>query len=153
MTEEILDIGLFNETSAQIGELLRTQDNRITSDPLFVVEKKVVVTGFDSDYADFFQWVDFENDYYEADEEQAKRLDEMLLNEPESIPAGWEKVGCRIHWQFVTCCLTEQGCKDFLKINGHNVGESRIYAYSGWRNYEWQHVRKAFLNGTSVPDK
>lgn len=138
------------DTINKIGELIRTQDNRFTSHPLFVVEKKVVDAGYEDGYADFYQWVDFENDYYEADEEEAAHLDAMLAHDPESLPTGWAKIGCKIRWEFVTCCFTEQGCKDFLKVNGHNVGESRIYVYSGWRNYEWQDVREALQNNTLV---
>jgi hypothetical protein len=149
MTEEILDTGLFNEESERIGELLRTQDNRITSDPLFVVEKKVLDYGYEDGYEEGYSWIDFDNDHYEADEGEHANLDRLDKND--DVPPGWRKVGYKVRWEFVTCCLTEQGCKDYLKINGHNVGESRIYAYSGWRNYEWQHVRKAFLNGAAVP--
>jgi hypothetical protein len=148
MTTKIMDILLFNEQLEKIGALVRTQDNRITSDPLFVVEKKVLDYGYEDGYEDGYSWIDFDNDHDEADPDQHENLDRLW--ESGDVPSGWRKVGYKVRWEFVTCCLTEQGCKDFLRINGHNVGEARIYAYSGWRNHEWQAIRMAFINGVSV---
>src|SRR5207342_1777997 len=37
---------------AEIGELIRTQDNRITSEPVFVVEQRTRIYGLDTDYTE-----------------------------------------------------------------------------------------------------
>jgi hypothetical protein len=73
---------------ASIGALIRTQDNRCTASPIFIVQQR-----------------------------RGK------------------------HWDFVTACFTEQGCKDYLARDGHNLKEPRIYAAGSYRNSEWQAVR------------
>ncbi len=133
----------------EIGTLVNTQDNRITSHPVFVIEKKVRDFGYDADFASDYVWVDYGNDCNEADGEQHRNLDRIFSETGRSLDL-WERCYYNIRWEFVTCCFTEQGCRDYLNINGHNVGESRIYVYSGWRNHEWQQVRAALMAGIQV---
>ncbi len=40
-----------------------------------------------------------------------------------------------------TCCFTEQGCKDYLAANGHNLRLPFIYVKSGFRNAEYIGIR------------
>lgn len=124
----------------QIGDLIHTQDNRITDQPIFVVEKSVMVIT-DSDYGyDATEWVNVESGEYEkASDTKARRLD--LLNEDWRETGDWKKFYLKEVWEFVTCCFTEQGCKDYISRNRHNLGKVRIYAYGSYRNTEWQTVR------------
>jgi hypothetical protein len=110
---------------ARVGELIRTQDNRITSDPIFVVEqKRSYVT--DPDYNEARSiWID----------------DEGVQVEPRS--EGSHRVSVHDVWEFVTACFTEQGCKDYIAANGHNLRETRIFVHSGYRNREWIDMRAA----------
>jgi hypothetical protein len=127
----------------QIGELIKTQDNRITDQPIFIVERERTEWGYSSEYSDEYKWLHPENDYDEADEEEAERLDE--LDSQCEDTEGWEKVYYKKYWEFVTACFTEQGCKDYLKLNGHNLGKTRIFATGSYRNHEWQTVRKMLI--------
>lgn len=44
-------------------------------------------------------------------------------------------------------CLTESGAKAFLSYEAHNLGdEAHVYVESGYRNREWQALRKACVN-------
>ena len=88
LTARDAQVGELVEWAAGVGELIRTQDNRITSNPIFVVEQKRGNA-----------------------------------------------------WTFVTACLTEQGCKDYLAVDGHNLTNPRIYGPGGFRNQEWQNLR------------
>lgn len=124
---------------AKIGELITTQDNRITDQPIFVVEKSVTVIT-DPDYGyDFSKWVNQDDFYEDASETKARRLD--VLDSNFRHFRGWRKFYLKETWEFVTACFTEQGCKDYLKANGHNLGKTRIYAYGSYRNVEYQTVR------------
>lgn len=51
----------------------------------------------------------------------------------------------RDEWVFVTACFTEQGCKDYIARDGHNLIEPRIYAEGSYRNLEFQELRKMLL--------
>lgn len=128
------------ETILKIGNLVRTQDNRITDQPIFVVEKSVMIPispeyGYDAE-----EWVNTDSaDYERANETKSRRLN--LLAEDDRKTGAWEKFYLKETWEFVTCCFTEAGCLNFLSRNGHNIGKNRIYAYGSYRNNEWQTVR------------
>jgi hypothetical protein len=127
-----------------IGKLIATQDNRYTDQPMFLVQQKRRVYGFDPDYCDDVVWMHAEHDYEEADEEEAERL-EAEYKETFREPTGWTRTGYRDEWEFVTACFTEQGCKDYLARNGHNLKEPRIYADGSYRNEEFRTLRNWLL--------
>lgn len=122
----------------QIGELLRTQDNRITDAPIFAVQEHKRDYGYDLDYVDDYVWLDT-TDGIEATTAEAESFE--LLEKSGNPPKDWIKSGYRDRWEFVTACFTEQGCKNYIAVNGHNHGGLRIYAYSSFRNSEYRAVR------------
>ncbi len=134
---------LLNERLDELGALINTQNNRITSHPIFVIERRVRDYGYEADYVSDYAWIDYVNDDV-ADEGQHENLD-AVFKEDGNVD-GWVRAYYKDRWEFVTCCFTEDGCKDYLRINGHNVGESRIYVYSGWRNHEWQRIRMFLMD-------
>jgi hypothetical protein len=125
---------------ADIGKLIREQDNRITDCPIFVVQEKVRDAGYDSGYASSYEWIDYDRDHKVAGETRAARLD--ALDDDGRKFGAWERVYYIDRWEFVTACFTEQGCKDFISRDGHNHGECRIYAYGSYRNQEYRDVRE-----------
>lgn len=122
----------------RIGELIRTQDNRATSDPIFIVQRRKRIYGLDTDYAEDTCWIDDDGD--EADSDMELELS-VKVDCGESTE-GWREAGYMDQWEFVTACFTEQGCKDYIAANGHNLGETRIYAASAYRNSEFIAVRE-----------
>ncbi|EHR8272027.1 ead/Ea22-like family protein [Escherichia coli] len=121
-----------------IGENIRTQDNRITSDPMFCVyQKREIVVDADYDH-DRIVWVD--EDGNEANKRHSRRL-ELLHENFREPPEKWRRVAVKDIDEFVTCCFTEQGCKDYLAANGHNLRLPFIYVKSGFRNAEYIGIR------------
>ena len=121
-----------------IGENIRTQDNRITSEPIFCVfQKREIVVDEDYD-CDRIVWVDEEG--CEATERQRMRL-ELLHDNCRETPDKWRRIAVKDIDDFVTCCFTEQGCKDYLACNGHNLRLPFIYVKSGFRNAEYIGIR------------
>jgi hypothetical protein len=55
-------------------------------------------------------------------------------------------VGYIDRWEYVTACFTEKGCQDFIAIEGHNLGETRIYADNSYRNNEYREIRDFILS-------
>jgi hypothetical protein len=95
---------------SEIGERLRTQDNRITENPMFCVQthrRDVVPDGF----SDETVWV-LDGEEVDADTD------------------GAEEYGIRWRWETVMVAFTEEGCKEYLRQNGHNLSEPRIYVES-----------------------
>lgn len=139
-----------SDTLAGIGEKLRTQDNRITSEPMFCVyQKREIVADAEYDH-DRIAWVD--EDGLEANERQRMRL-ELLNNNCRETPAKWRRVAVKEIDEFVTCCLTEQGCKDYLACNGHNLRLPFIYVKSGFRNAEYIALRNWLMTLTVEGDE
>lgn len=130
-----------------IKENLLTQDNRITDQPLFLVQQKIIDWGFDSQYCDDYIWVDKEGN--EACDEKSAQLeedDEYCLGY-EDVREGWEKVWIKPRWEFVQPFFTEKAARDYMEGNAHRLNEPRIYAETSYRNEEFQTVRKAIMEG------
>lgn len=152
-------LGLCGNREGFFGELrneLRTQDNRITCDPLFIVQQERVVWGFDDSYADDYKWVFKEDVDHDADEDSIDELvreqfaeehghespeDEEL--DPEDY--GWKKVYYKKHWEFVTAHFTERAADLYLAQNSHNLHNPRVYVTSQNRCYEWNRIRKTLM--------
>ena len=114
-----------------IGERLRTQDNRYTLNPMFCVKEKHREYGFDTAYADQTVWIDIESG------------EETQPNAP-----GAEETGYKDRWETVMVAFTEEGCKEYLRLNGHNHrGETRIYVHSWNRCPEMIAIRECLIDG------
>ena len=124
-------------TLAEIGARLRTQDNRMTDNPMFCVEEKQRDVGYDADYASRFCWHNFETGETVFD-------DAPGFVEPDED--GWEKHGYVDRWETVMVAFTEEGCLEYLRQNGHNYGETRIYVRSFNRCPEMLAIREALFN-------
>lgn len=124
-------------TVADIARDIQSQDNRATSLPIFAVQQKRRQTGIDTMYTDDIVWVDSEG---EASAEEHEKL-EREYQENGDEPDGWTRTGYVDTWEFVTACFTEAGCNEYIAQNSHRLNEPRVYAYSGYRNDEWQAVR------------
>ena len=107
-----------------IGERLRTQDNRITQNPMFCVQEKYKIRGLDQRWTDRTEWI----------------LDGETV-EPET--EGAEEYGYREEWQTVMVAFTEEGCKEYLRQNSHNLRVPRIYVESFNRCPEMIAIRQA----------
>lgn len=142
-----------------IAANLHRQDNRITANPIFLVQQKRRIGGFERGYSYDYVWVD--RDSEEVDVEVARRLDEAedkgssVFIHPDDADRldrttrdvdDYRKVYYRDEYVFVQPFFTEQGAKDYIAINGHNLREPRIYVDSGWRNEEWRVVREHLMN-------
>ena len=75
------------EDMATIGQLLRTQDNRITADPFFIVQERQRSYGVDTAYDPEIAWL-YSDESIEVDAAQAKRLEkkyQKTYEEPEGL--------------------------------------------------------------------
>lgn len=124
-------------TVKEIAEQVRAQDNRITENPIFVVQQKIRYFGYDRDHADNF--------VYWRDGNQITDPEQLKLIADEIVHRGFTNTIQSYYidrWEFVTACFTEKGCEDYLRQNGYNLKEPRIYVESGYRNDEWRTIRE-----------
>ena len=123
-----------------ISERLKTQDNRITQNPMFCVQIKRRDVGYDSSYSDTRCWHDSAN-------EQTIYDDDPDFKEPEGDE--WDEFGYIDRWETVMVAFTEVGCQEYINLNGHNhSGELRIYVESFNRCPEMIAIREALMANT-----
>lgn len=114
-----------DEKLAAIGERLRTQDNRCTANPMFIVQQQRSF-GVAPGEGDTDVWLD--EDWEEVDEAMSAKLDEL------DDAYEWE--------------LEEDQAamlKRYLELNGHNLTKPRIYAESWNRCPEMLAVREFLM--------
>lgn len=149
-----------------IGDLLRTQDNRITGEPLFCVQKMRRVYGIDPQWGEdkyIWQYTECSEVTYESDEDLRDALleeadDDAPRRFAESYPDGhfadqmeWEGSGVHekiyyvAYWETVTVHFTEEAADLYVKQNAHNLGEHRVYVTSQYRCHDWIDLRKFLM--------
>lgn len=137
--------------SQQLPELLQrlqlslnTQGGRFTADPFFCVfSKREIVVDADYDHDRIFWW--HQERHVEASETTERRLKSLRRDGRET--GDWVKLAVKEIDNFETACFTEQGCKDFLEIQSHNLRKPFIYATSLFRNREMIALREALMAG------
>ena len=132
-------------TISTIGERLRTQDNRMTQNPMFCLQILVRNVGYDTCYSDRHCWHNWET------------LDTIYDDDPgfKHQPQGskWDEFGYVDRWETVMVAFTEAGLKEYMDMNGHNVkgrafrGETRIYVESFHRCPEMIAIRELLRAG------
>lgn len=137
-----------------IGFNLKHQDNRITSDPIFIVFVKDVVPT-DPDYSDQFYYIDGCNDNAEfRTVEEVYEFHGMEVPDPADEDAMLDYFQgqiSKIYYiekpRFVTACFTEKGAMDYIAANGHNLREPYVFVDSLYRNREMIDIRNALKAG------
>ena len=137
------------EQLAALSAELRTQDNAITADPLFVVFQEERIYGVSQDYqTDGYTWVGEDDSAVTADDDEAKVLDKLLDDDRELSIGGvtYQRVWYRIVPRFVTAYLTRNGAEAFIARNGHNLTKPYIYVESLHRNEEMIALRNHLMS-------
>lgn len=111
-----------------VAERLRTQDNQITANPIFVVQQRIRDYGYEPKWAEGTAWIDGQGEEITAPDDEAT------------------ETGYRDRWEFVQPFFTEAAARAYIKANQHNLRECRVYVASGFRNAEWAMVRDLLLN-------
>ena len=146
------------EKLLEIQKNLQTQDNRMTEEPMFIVQEAVQDWGIDDGYADGYTWTyDSMGEHHDIEEYPIegitiKTLDEYCDQNHEDDEMYYEgkqftKRYYRDRWEFVTACFTQHGCQCYIDSNKHNhQGKLRIYGWHTHRNQEFRDVRNFLMN-------
>jgi hypothetical protein len=132
---------------AAIGQLIRTQDNRITADPFFIVQERKRFYGIDTAYDPEIAWL-YADECVEVAPTESERL-ENAFQKTYKEPEGYRRVGYAEEWVYVTGCFTEAAADLYIALNGHrHKGELRTYADSFYRNPEMIAIREYLMSLT-----
>jgi hypothetical protein len=135
-----VDFGTVLKTASE----LKTQDGDCTVHPMFVVQSRRRLYGFDLSYCDTDQ-VWFDQDYNEVtDKEEIAELDDFEDN-LEDTP-GFTKTGFMDIWEMVTVCFTRAAAEEYIVANKHRMVEPRIMIESWYRTPEMIAIREFLMS-------
>lgn len=143
-----------NQELRTIAEQLRTQDNAITENPIFMVQQRRRLYGYNSDEysqegcSSGVQWFNDDND--EASESQHKQL-QKYWREHHDEPDGWRRVGFIDLWENAQPFLTRCAADRYITENRHNLRAPRVFVESGYRNKEWAFLRDFIQSLAELP--
>jgi hypothetical protein len=137
----------------KLGHELRTQDNRMTRDPVFCVQVKErfgpLAGGSDGDGFCFYD----AEEGVEVEKGDERFQDLMSQHVCGALPYHIQPFPYRSYWTTIQTCLTKAGADRYLQDNGHNLQHyhgTRVYVDSAWRNQEVVDLRKAILTITET---
>lgn len=123
-----------------------------TRDPIFIVQKRVRISGMDGSCVDECVWVNYDRGIDEADERTAGRLD--ALDDDDYFNArnlrGWEKVYYVDRWEYVSAHVTRESAEAFIARKGHDYEQLRIYVDSQIYCHELNAIINGLLYGEIV---
>lgn len=155
----------------ETSKLMRTQSNRSTQYPLFIIQEEQEVVKAEGCGGEYRYLTDDCESSLTA--EQYDAIEEAQDNEnSESVAELVEELGFeslydinlrdyrKIEYdlEYVYCdnagvFFTEQACHDHIESNRHHYTKPRSYVISAWRNYEMQEVMRMILKltGDDIP--
>lgn len=114
---------------ALMAEQIRTQDNAITAEPIFMVQRCMRNHGIDTNYTDNAVWMHPGGDEVEPD--LCSALDEWDHGygrtwteqdiEKWGNPNQYTLTGYADRWENVQPFFTRAGAEHYIEINGHNL--------------------------------
>lgn len=121
---------------------LKTQDNRATADPIFIVRHTERQYGFDPAFDGPVVWIDEE--CCEVSEEQAAELEKIWdENERDARLEMYTRTSYLDIIHNVQPFFTEVGAKAYIEQNRHRLKrDPHVYVETAYRNYEWQMIRQ-----------
>ncbi|HYN54361.1 MAG TPA: hypothetical protein VES38_06625 [Methylotenera sp.] len=144
-----------------------------TADALFIVEKKVIVSGIDTDYTDDWLISDGETEWYspmdfwkDFDWQAKISLNKECVEEygnkfPKlSMPSQWGVLeglkdytvtGYVERWDYVNAHFTNDAAEAFIRRKKHDYRDGlRVYVDSQYWAWEFNAIKNALMDGTLI---
>lgn len=139
----------------EISHNLKTQSNDCTSLPMFVVQTRRRIYGMDTEYSEDIVWL-YADEAVEVDADTRKHLEEMYQNNHtingDLCLDDYTRTAYIDIFEMATVCFTRKGAEDYIKVNGHNLTDPRIYTESGWRNKEFETIRSYLMSWSCMDE-
>jgi len=120
-------------------------NDHCTANPVFIVQKRERVYGFDSDYVSDYVWINADNDHAEADERTARRLD--ALYDDGRCTKEWKRVYYVDRWDYVCAHFTKEAATAFITRKGHDYEGLRVWVDSQYWCWEFNAIINGLLDG------
>lgn len=131
---------------AEIPQAIRTIAKRIaadkfehcTADPIFEVQHKRLIAGFDTDYTNKIGWF---YDGRRVSDEEALEL-ERGFEATGKERSDYFRSGYAEEWEHFASYMTKESAEEVVRSKGEDY---RVYVNSGCRNHEWKAIRSFLL--------
>lgn len=140
----------FHDYATLVGKRIvddNAKNDHGTAHPLFVVQARKRLYGFDTDCVDTIAWL------YDGEEVTAGGAGDLeeRFGETGEEPEGYQRTAYVDQWEFVTACFTREAAEAYLHSNHHRHAELRVFVDSAYRNEEWIRLRAYFEALASNP--
>jgi hypothetical protein len=124
---------------------MKGQDNRCTAQPIFIVQQRRRIYGFDPPYSDDYVWLYVDEAVEVSDEKELAQI-EAEYERTGKEPAEYIRTFYQDFWEWVQPFFSEEGAQTYITCNRHNLTDPRIYVESAYRNDEWAAVREMLID-------
>lgn len=139
-------------------------EDHCTAHPIFIVQKKEIISGIDNDFDPSYFWVNTDGEGEYTDEEMLERLEE-IFDEEETGPDEYDlafddeitcysgkrtlfrKVGYIERWEYVCAHFTKEAAEAFIVRKQHDYRALRVYVDSQYWCPEFITIVKGLLSG------
>lgn len=145
-------------------------DEHCTADPIFVVQKKRLITGLDMDYiedwlvaVDDAKWFSPQEYWDDLDSEEREELNHKCLTEYRAdflairVDQQWDVLGALPDhtvtgyvWEYVNAHFTREAADAFIQRKKHDYTKLEIFVDSQYWANEFNTIRDAILSGKLV---
>lgn len=126
-------------TAKELKERISNNDNRCTASPYLLLLRRKVKVSSCSD-SDNFEYVENLSGDYQSSHSKEELKKDLLESGYSSFEINKFGSITKWHYQYVfdteNVFLTDEGYKDHLNINAHNLGEHDTYGIHAFRNKE-----------------
>lgn len=135
-------------------------NDHCTASPIFIVQKKEIVTGIDLEHDPLYFWVDDDGSEL-SDEELMEALaelkaegeyyDEFDIEVDTEVTNGehtfYRKIGYVERWEYVCAHFTKEAAERFVAQKKHDYRELRVYVEAQVRCWEFNDIIQGLLDG------
>lgn len=170
-TVSVLDANSWNEFVARLHHhnSAESRSNYGTNEPLFIVQSKEMICGFEDGFSGELYVFDGESsfaspqEYWDALDANKKHAlnGQALETEDELFSDLTEKTQwdilresngltvsrCKNEWRFVSAHFTKEAAEAFIARKGHDYSELRVYVSSQVYCVEFNAIKKGILDG------
>lgn len=116
--------------------------------PIFIVQKRERIAGFDPQYTGDYVWINRENDHAEADARTTRRLEALDYSNRDT--GAWEKVYFIDRWDYVCAHFTQEAAEAFIARKKHDYEELRVFVDCQLYCHEFNAIINGLLDGKIV---
>ena len=143
-------------------------DDHCTANPIFIVQKKEIISGIDPDYDPSYFWTDADHEGEYNDSEMKEELKSIFDGDDGDGPDDYDlaydaeitcnagkqvlfrKIGYIERWEYVCAHFTKEGAEAFIARKKHDYRQLRVYVDCQYHCWEFNTIVQGLLDGKII---